>query len=120
MPSLEKAVAHFLRKAEDAASEAQVRAEKIALDIEDLEAEESVESLLVKAVTGEDSKDRNDREIVMPALKFLWETYKLALDILRNNNKLEVLYNVTQSKKAIHLTTIFFFPKKKENCNSCV
>lgn len=92
--SLGAVVKHFLEQAEERAKAAQSKADQIVIDIEDLEAEESVESVMLSSVSGEDSKDRTDREIVTPWLKFLWETYRTVLEILRNNNKLEHLYQV--------------------------
>jgi translation initiation factor 3 subunit A len=50
-------------------------------------------------VSGEGSKERSerivDREIVIPWLKFLWETYRTVLDTLRYMSKLELLYKST-------------------------
>lgn len=60
-----------------------------------MEAIETPESILLSTVSGEQSKDRTDREIVTPWLKFLWETYRTVLDILKNNSRLEIMYQST-------------------------
>ena len=67
-------------------------------NIDDLEASETPESLLLATVSGEGSKDRTDRAIVTPWLKFLWEAYRTVLDILRNNARLELLYQSTATQ----------------------
>jgi translation initiation factor 3 subunit A len=85
-----------LELSESKVSSAQAQAEKISIDnIEDLEASETPESLMLSTVSGEDSRDRTDREVVTPWLKFLWETYRTVLEILRNNANFEQLYQVT-------------------------
>ena len=86
----------FIELAEGKVTEAQERAEQITLDqIEDLEASETPESILLSTVSGEQSKDRTDRAVVTPWLKFLWETYRTVLEILRNNARLETMYQTT-------------------------
>jgi len=95
LPSLDVVVRHFLKEAAEHAKLAQSKAEQLIIDIEDLDAEESAESLMLASVSGEDSKERTDREVVTPWLKFLWETYRIVLDTLRNNSKLEHLYQGT-------------------------
>lgn len=63
--------------------------------VDDLEASETPESILLSTVSGEQSKDRTDRAIVTPWLKFLWETYRTVLDIFKNNARLEIMYQST-------------------------
>ncbi|CAO3578292.1 unnamed protein product [Absidia cylindrospora] len=53
---------------------------------------------MLSTVSGEQSKDRTDRAVVTPWLKFLWEVYRTVLDILRNNARLETLYHQVSSK----------------------
>ncbi|TYI16249.1 hypothetical protein ES332_A08G242600v1 [Gossypium tomentosum] len=95
--SLEEVIKHFMhlstQKAEQARSQAEALEE--ALDVDDLEADKRPEDLMLSYVSGEKGKERSDRELVTPWFKFLWETYRTVLEILRNNSKLEALYAMT-------------------------
>ena len=98
--SMETVLRHFMELADKATQAALESAEKLIsdkvanlLDFDDLEAEETPESLMLATIGGStDSKKRTDRQIVTPSLKFLWESFRTVLDILRNNSKLEELY----------------------------
>lgn len=60
-----------------------------------MEAIETPETILLATVSGEQSRDRTDRAVVTPWLKFLWETYRTVLEILKNNARLEIMYQST-------------------------
>ncbi|KAK6915640.1 Proteasome component (PCI) domain, partial [Dillenia turbinata] len=98
--SLEEVIKHFMHLSTERAEMArnQARALEEALDVEDLEADHRPEDLMLSYVSGEKGKDRSDRELVTPWFKFLWETYRTVLEILRNNSKLETLYAMTAHK----------------------
>jgi translation initiation factor 3 subunit A len=90
--------------AEQKVTEAQAKADEVqstletsttTQSIDDLEATETPESILLSTVSGEVSRDRTDRAIVTPWLKFLWETYRTVLDIFKNNARLELMYQST-------------------------
>lgn len=96
----------FIELAENKVTEAQAKADEVqssiegtaggeAKNIEDLEASETPESILLSTVSGEQARDRTDRAIVTPWLKFLWETYRTVLDIFKNNARLELMYQST-------------------------
>ncbi|KAI5067945.1 hypothetical protein GOP47_0016290 [Adiantum capillus-veneris] len=94
--SLEDVIKYFLQLSSERAEKAQAQASaEISLDIEDLEAENRPEDLMLSYVSGEKGRERSDRELVTPWFKFLWETYRTVLEILRNNSKLEALYAMT-------------------------
>ncbi|KII90374.1 hypothetical protein PLICRDRAFT_136599 [Plicaturopsis crispa FD-325 SS-3] len=92
--SIEVVINKFVQLADAKVQEAQEKAEKaVALtDVDDLEASETPESILLGAVSGDQSKDRTDRALVTPWLKFLWESYRTSLETLKNNARLEVIY----------------------------
>ncbi|KAL0405093.1 UNVERIFIED_CONTAM: Eukaryotic translation initiation factor 3 subunit A [Sesamum latifolium] len=95
--SLEEVIKHFMQLATEKAELARNQAQALeeALDIDDLEADKRPEDLMLSYVSGEKGKDRSDRELVTPWFKFLWETYRTVLEILRNNSRLEALYAMT-------------------------
>ena len=70
------------------------------LDADDLldgDADDTPESVMMRLMGGgtEDAKDRTDREVVAPWMRFQWEAYRSVLDVLKNNTKLEALYQVS-------------------------
>lgn len=102
--SLEEVIKHFMHLATERAELARSQAQALeeALDVEDLEADKRPEDLMLSYVSGEKGKDRSDRELVTPWFKFLWETYRTVLEILRNNSKLEGLYAVSFAFSFVH------------------
>ena len=94
--SIEAVVTRFIQLADNKVKEAQEKAAtvQVALDVDDLEASETTESILLGAVSGDQSKDRTDRALVTPWLKFLWESYRTSLETLKNNARLETIYQV--------------------------
>ncbi|KAI0822134.1 hypothetical protein BC628DRAFT_1327849 [Trametes gibbosa] len=91
--SIEVVISRFIQLSDAKVQEAQEKADKaVALDVDDLEASETPESILLGAVSGDQSKDRTDRALVTPWLKFLWESYRTALETLKNNARLETIY----------------------------
>ncbi|KAK7047556.1 eukaryotic translation initiation factor 3 subunit A [Paramarasmius palmivorus] len=91
--SIESVIMRFVQLADAKVREAQEKAAvQIAVDVDDLEASETPESILLGAVSGDQSKDRTDRALVTPWLKFLWESYRTSLETLKNNARLEAIY----------------------------
>ncbi|MCJ1358386.1 MAG: eukaryotic translation initiation factor 3 subunit A [Icmadophila ericetorum] len=102
--TIESVLKKFIELAEAKVTEAQAKADEVqstlepstsGTNVDDLEAIETPESILLSTVSGEQSRDRTDRAIVTPWLKFLWETYRTVLEILKNNARLEVMYQST-------------------------
>lgn len=100
--SLETVVVHLMDLAEMKAQAARTKADKVALaaaaKVSDLEQEETPESIMLSSMTEEGYRDRTDREVVVPWLKFLWEIYRAVLDLLHKNPQLERVYHRTCEK----------------------
>ncbi|KAK4471468.1 hypothetical protein MN116_004578 [Schistosoma mekongi] len=91
--SLEQVIRYYLDQIKSKTEEAQEVSKSAIMDIEDLDVLETPESLMLNAVSKEGTQDRSARTILMPWLKFLWDSYRLVLDLLRSNSKLEKLYH---------------------------
>ncbi|KAJ4465368.1 hypothetical protein C8J55DRAFT_589203 [Lentinula edodes] len=66
-------------------------------DVDDLEAPSTLESILLSSVSSPSSAssihlDRTSRALITPSLKFLWESYRTSLETLKNNARLESIY----------------------------
>ena len=48
---------------------------------------------MLSTMTKEGDAERTDREVLVPWIKFLWDTFRTVLDILRTNSKPELLYH---------------------------
>jgi translation initiation factor 3 subunit A len=53
----------------------------------------SPEAILLSTMSIDPAKSQRDSALLLPSLKFLWETYRAVLDILRSNSKLEHVYH---------------------------
>ena len=93
--SFEKIIEHFIKKSEERAANARRHSHAVSVasvDVDDLEASETPEAMLLSTTTSDSHRDRADRELLVPWLRFLWEAYRTVLDVLRSNTKLEHLY----------------------------
>ena len=106
--SLEEVIKRLLKAAHAKADEAQKSSDEALADeeaakkelgeVEDLDIGTTPENLMLSYVSSDKTKDRKDRKDVMPWFKFLWESYRNTLDILRNNSRLEALYAMTAQR----------------------
>ncbi|KAL3311948.1 Eukaryotic translation initiation factor 3 subunit A, partial [Cichlidogyrus casuarinus] len=90
--SMELVLDHYLSSIKKLTEEAHQKSKDAVLDIEDLDALDTPESLMLNAVTTEGVQDRSDKAILGPWLRFLWESYRLVLDLLRTMSKFEGFY----------------------------
>lgn len=93
--AFEDVVRKYLELAEEKAEAAreEAQAASTVLDVDDLDNLQTPENLLLSAVSSEVSQDRTDRVLLLPWVKFLWESYRQCLDLLRNNARTERLYH---------------------------
>jgi translation initiation factor 3 subunit A len=94
--SLEKVIRYLMEKAEQKCTEAKAFVDAASLantegDDEGFGA--SPQAILLSTMSTDPAKSQLDSNILLPSLKFLWETYRAVLDILRSNSKLEFVYH---------------------------
>jgi len=91
--SLETVMKHLIKLAEQRAESAQKESIEKIEEIDDLDSGDAPESLLLSVVSGAVPQDRMDRAVLSPWLRFLWDSYRNCLDLLRNNSLVENLYH---------------------------
>lgn len=99
--SLEEVVRFLIDLAEKRTEEARKLVDETILEgAEDLEdgAMETPETLLLEAAGNALTKERVDRQQVVPWMRFLWEVYRVVLDIVKTHNKLEGCYHGMATK----------------------
>ena len=100
--SVSKVVSTFVLGGEACVKEAEAKAglgADAVANLQDLEAEETPETMMISVLTGDLSDTgRADRDNYVQWLKFLWESYRTCLEVLKNNAKLEELYADTAKK----------------------
>lgn len=94
--SLDEVVRYLITLAEKRTDAARKSVdETIIAGADDLEegAMETPETLLLEAAGNALTKERVDRQQVVPWMRFLWEVYRVVLDIVKTHNKLETCYH---------------------------
>lgn len=91
--SFEDVVRKYLELAEGRAEAAREVAQAAVVEVDDLDQLQTPENILLSAVSSEVSQDRTDRVVLLPWVKFLWESYRQCLDVLRNYSRTESLYH---------------------------
>ncbi|XP_068180128.1 eukaryotic translation initiation factor 3 subunit A-like [Antennarius striatus] len=114
--SLEDVVRAYLKLAEERTESAKEESQQVVLDIEDLDNIHTPESVLLSAVSGEDTQDCTDHLLLAPWVKFLWESYRQCLDLLCNNSKLECLYHDIAQQAFMYCVR---YTRKAEFCKLC-
>eukprot|EP00172_Hildenbrandia_rubra_P000013 Plantae.Rhodophyta-Hildenbrandia_rubra.ctg10070.p1 GENE.Plantae.Rhodophyta-Hildenbrandia_rubra.ctg10070~~Plantae.Rhodophyta-Hildenbrandia_rubra.ctg10070.p1 ORF type:complete len:919 (+),score=200.79 Plantae.Rhodophyta-Hildenbrandia_rubra.ctg10070:782-3538(+) len=94
--SLEEVVRKLVKiseaRTEEARESVSTEVDKIAEDL-DSESMETPQTLLLEAAGAPQSKERIDRQQVVPWMRFLWEIYRVVLDIVKSHTGLEATYH---------------------------
>ena len=76
----------------------------MASEVEDLDSSDAPESIIERILNGEDDCESgfvnapDSEDSSTTAIRFLWEAYRISLDIVRNNAKLETFYRLVATK----------------------
>lgn len=99
--SLEKVILYLKNKAETICETAKIESETLPDDFE-----ASPQAVLLSTMSTDPAQAQRDSSILLPSLKFLWETYRAILDILRSNSKLEHVYH-TAAQGALKFCRVY-------------
>jgi len=102
--SLEKVIRYLMEQAEQKCIEAKASADAVAQTIDggcgngdpndsDTFGGASPQAILLSTMSTDPAKTQRDSTLLLPSIRFLWETYRAVLDILKSNSKLEHVYH---------------------------
>eukprot|EP00929_Paragymnodinium_shiwhaense_P085951 TRINITY_DN4640_c1_g1_i2.p2 TRINITY_DN4640_c1_g1~~TRINITY_DN4640_c1_g1_i2.p2 ORF type:complete len:1291 (+),score=520.77 TRINITY_DN4640_c1_g1_i2:132-4004(+) len=95
--SIETVITHFRQKAEAKVQQAKAEQEDAMAAMEDFDEAEAPQTILLRAIQASDTRQQSQDRDVHMHFRFLWDTYKVCLDVLKNNHKLEEVYHQTAS-----------------------
>lgn len=94
--SLETVINKLIELAEVRCRDAQAHADELLSGVENLDEESATpESIMLLTASLDSEKDRSDRSVLLPWIRFLWETYRTVLDLLKRNPQLQSQYHRT-------------------------
>eukprot|EP00931_Biecheleriopsis_adriatica_P033601 TRINITY_DN194_c0_g1_i2.p1 TRINITY_DN194_c0_g1~~TRINITY_DN194_c0_g1_i2.p1 ORF type:complete len:1149 (+),score=363.94 TRINITY_DN194_c0_g1_i2:107-3553(+) len=93
--SLEHVVQKFRDAAEAKVAEAQKQQDIKTAGMADLDENESPETILLRSIQASDTRQQSQDRDVHIHYRFLWDAYKVVLDVLKSNAKMEECYHET-------------------------
>mmetsp|Transcript_114923 Transcript_114923/g.371421 ORF Transcript_114923/g.371421 Transcript_114923/m.371421 type:complete len:1190 (-) Transcript_114923:112-3681(-) len=93
--SLELVVQRFRKAAEEKVSEAKKAKDLQMAELADLDEMEAPQTILLRAIQAQDTRQQSQDRDTHAHFRFLWDTYKVVLDVLKSNVRLEEVYHET-------------------------
>ncbi|CAK0850751.1 unnamed protein product [Prorocentrum cordatum] len=93
--SLENVVKKFRMAAEEKVNEAKRQKDIKMAELGDFDEMESPQTILLRSIQQGDTRQQSQDRDVHVHFRFLWDTYKLILDVLKSGNRLEDVYHET-------------------------
>lgn len=93
--SLELVVQVFRQAAETKVNEAKEQQEIMMSEMEDLDEMEAPQTILLRAIQAHDTRQQSQDRDVHAHFRFLWEAYRVILDVLKSSSRLEEVYHET-------------------------
>lgn len=94
--SLEKVVKYLIEQSVSKCKEAkEATSGEVPVDDLDESTPDANNMMLLSTMTADPAQVQRESTVLLPKIKFLWEVYRVVLDILKSNSKLERLYHTT-------------------------